>query len=234
VIALPPHDNQAPNAEFIVRPYRLSDRQAVRQLAGEDEHARPVLTARYRGYRDYLADGLSHYYDLEPESMLVAEANGVIIGNLLGAVDTNATKKRGENHTHRLRRRRLFLGAYGVPIWLIGILRTSWSPPITTPPHIDPTRYPAHLHIGVTREWRRRGVGSALMEAYETYLRHRGVVGYHLYASSFHYQGVSFYRKIGLDELGQFLWRFHDGTRWYTVTEHVFVRSFYIHHCGSK
>jgi len=206
----------------------------VRQLAGEDEHARPALAEKYRGYKEYLADGLSHYYDVEPESMLVAEANGLVIGNLLGGVDTRVTAEREKTHLRRLRRKRLLLGAYGIPIWLIGVIRTDRTPPITEPPYLDLAKYPAHLHIGVTRAWRRRGVGSALMEAYETHLRSQGVAGYHLYASSFHYQGVSFYRKIGLDELGQFLWRFHDGTRWRTVTEHVFVRSLSLHYHGRR
>ena len=218
-------DSQAVNAEFIVRPYRVSDREAVRQLAGEDEHARPDLAKRYPGFREYLADGLSHYYDLEPESMLVAEANGVVIGNLLGAVDTKIAEQRQVTHVRRLRRKRLLMGAYGIPIWLIKVIKSERAPGITKAPYVDPARYPAHLHIGVTRQWRRKGVGSALMKAYEAYLRGRGVVGYHLYASSFHYQGVSFCRKIGLDELGQFLWHFYDGTGWLTVTETIFVRS---------
>ena len=222
--SLPVH-SQTSSADFTIRPYRFSDREAVRRLAGEDEHARPALAEKYPGYREYLADGLSHFYDIEPESMFVAEANGVVIGNLLGAVDTRVTEKREKAYVRPLRRRRLLLGGYGIPIWLIGVIRTDRTPPITEPPNLDLAKYPAHLHIGVTREWRRRGIGSALMGTYERYLLDRGIAGYHLYASSFHYQGVSFYRKIGLDELGQFLWRFHDGTGWCTVTERVFVRS---------
>ncbi|UCH42602.1 MAG: GNAT family N-acetyltransferase [Dehalococcoidales bacterium] len=218
-------DNQAVGAEFTVRPYRSSDRQAVRQLAGEDEFGRPYLASKYSGYREYLADSVSHYYDLEPESMFIAESDGAVIGNLLGAVDTKATEKRQATHTHHLRRKRLLTGGYGLPFWLIKVIRSERVPTITRAPYVDPAEYPAHLHIGVNRKWRRRGIGSALMTAYENYLRSRGVAGYHLYASSFHYQGMSFYRKFGLEELGQFLWHFYDGRRWIIVTETVFVRS---------
>ena len=62
------------------------------------------------------------------------------------------------------------------------------------------------------------------MVRYETYLRQRGVSGYHLYASSFHPLGVAFYHKLGLELLGQFDWRLHTGFEWLAVTEMIFGR----------
>ncbi len=89
---------------------------------------------------------------------------------------------------------------------------------------MDHERYPAELHIGVRRDWRRQGIGAALMSAFEAYLRRKDVPGYRISASSYHHEGVSFYRKLGLDELGQFGRRFHDGFTWLEVQEYVFVR----------
>ena len=60
--------------------------------------------------------------------------------------------------------------------------------------------------------------------AFEAYLRQKRVPGYRIYASSYHYEGVSFYRKYGLEEIGQFGRRFHDGFRWHDVEEYVFVQ----------
>lgn len=217
------------NSEFVIRPYRPSDRTAVRQFAAADEHERPELLKRYPRLGEYRADGLAHYYDLEPESCFIAEANGEFIGNLLGAVDVAVAERREEIYTRSLRRRRLFLGRYGIPLWLIPIMRTGRAPRISEAPFVDPRKYPAELHIGVKREWRRRGAGAALMRAFESHLRDHGVPGYHLYASSYHHEGVAFYRKLGLQELGQFEWHFHDGFRWLRVTEHVFVRSLVRH-----
>ena len=48
--------------------------------------------------------------------------------------------------------------------------------------------------------------------------------GYHLHASSFHPMGVAFYTKIGLEIIGQFEWRFHNGYRWMDVLETRFAR----------
>ncbi len=212
------------NGRFVIRPYRRSDRDAVREFAAADEHERPELLKKYPRLGQYRADGLAHYYDLEPESCFIAETEGEFIGSLLGAVDVTVTEQREEAFTRLLRRKSLLLWRYGLPIWLIPIIRTERALRISRALRVDREKYPAELHIGVKRAWRRRGVGTALTNTFEDYLRDTGVPGYHLYASSYHHEGVSFYRKFGLEELGDFQWRFHDGFRWLTVTEHVFVK----------
>jgi len=60
------------------------------------------------------------------------------------------------------------------------------------------------------------------MAGYADYLVERDVPGYHLYASSFHPMEVAFYHKLGLEVLGQFQWRFHNGLEWLTITETIF------------
>jgi hypothetical protein len=144
----------ATNCDFIIRHYRTSDRDAVRHFAATDEYEQVRVRMGRSRLGEYRADGLAHYYDLEPESCFVAEADGEFIGNLLGAVDAAVAELREKTHTRRLRRRGLLLGRYGVPLWLISIIRTESAPRISEPPHVDPGRYPADLHIGVKREWR--------------------------------------------------------------------------------
>jgi len=208
-----------------VRPYRGADRDGVRRLAADDEFERPRLLARYPKWGDYRADGLSRFYDLEPESCFVAEAGGDVVGNLLGTIDARLAEEREETFTRALRRRRMLRGAYGMPLFLTPVMRTNRAPRLSEPPPIDPALYPAELHIGVDRAWRGRGVGHALVEAFETCLQSRGVPGYRVFASSYHADGVRFFRSLGLEELGTFEWRLHDGVEWKAVTEHVFVRN---------
>ncbi len=211
--------------ECVVRAYDVSDRDAVRCLAADDEFERPCLLARFPKWGEYRADGLAHFYDLEPESCFVAEAGGEVVGNLLGTVDARRAEEREKSFTRALHRRRTLHGAYGIPVFLIPILRTNRAPRLSEPLPIDPTLYPAELHIGVERAWRGRGVGRALVEAFEKHLQSRGVPGYRVFASSYHKDGVAFFRALGLRELGTFEWRLHDGVEWRTVIEHVFVRS---------
>jgi GNAT superfamily N-acetyltransferase len=83
-------------------------------------------------------------------------------------------------------------------------MRTDWKNRGINAPQVNRKKYPAHLHIGVLAEYRRQGLGTALMQRYTSYLHNNGVPGYHLYASSFHPLGVAFYRKLGLTLLGEF------------------------------
>ncbi len=85
------------NRAFAVRPYERSDRPALRaRLLGAEPdefglHA--GLVRRHPRIKVFFADGFSHYYDLEPESSFVADANDRIIGNLFGAVDTTVMER---------------------------------------------------------------------------------------------------------------------------------------------
>jgi ribosomal protein S18 acetylase RimI-like enzyme len=225
------------NIKFIIRSYRNIDQPAVRAIFGEDEFARPQLAIQYPRMSEYLADEVSHYYiNFEPESLFVAEVDDRVVGALLGAVDTF---RFGQYYHHRVQPylvKRLLAGAYGWPGWLLPIIRTNLAGRYVIAPKVDRRQYPAHLHIGVLACWRRIGIGTALMAHYTDYLCQREVAGFHLYASSFHPLSIGFYRKLRLETLGEFTWRFHNGYEWSTITELIFGKrlrqGLEIEHCS--
>lgn len=195
----------------------------MRAIDGTDEFARPELLRKNPRMAEYMADQASRYYEFEPKSTFVAEVEGRVVGALRGTVDT----ARSEEYEHRIRPlliMRFLSGAYGLPVWILPHFLTDRANKHALFPHPDLDRYPAHLHIGVLPEWRRQGIGTALMRYYTDYLRERGIAGFHLVASSFHPSGMAFYRKLQLEELAQFEWRFHNGVRWLDVTDTLFGR----------
>jgi len=209
--------------ELIIREYHKADLQGVRSIYGKDEFARPRLLYKYPRLKEYLADEVLYYFtQFEPESIFVAEVDGEIVGALLGAKNTLHQASCYERHTKPYLRKRCLSGVYGLPIWLLPELRTHMAGRKLKTPKVDYRQYPAHLHIGILSAWRRKGIGTELMKRYASYLRKNDISGYHLYASSFHPFGVAFYRKLGLEELGEFDWRFHNGYEWMNVTEYIF------------
>lgn len=205
-----------------IRPYQLSDRKAVRTIFGMDEFARPKLLQKYPRFSEYLADEMSYYPDYEAGSLFLAETNGQVVGTLLGAIETEKFERVYPQRIHPKLVQRGLVGGYEWSGWLPAILYTEWAERKVSAPKVDHIQYPAHLHIGVLPEWLRMGIGTALMQRYAEYVKERDVPGYHLYASSFHPPGVSFYLKLGLDLLGQFEWRLHTGFEWVNVIERIF------------
>jgi GNAT superfamily N-acetyltransferase len=208
----------------IIRLYSQDDRQELRKIYGMDEFARPKLLKKYPLFGEYLADEMSYYPDYEPESLFVADLDGQVVGALSGCTDTRRFETIYKNKVRRRLLLRVISGVYGWPGWLPAILYTENVDREVRAPKVDRDLYPAHLHISILPEWRRQGIGTALMEGFEDYLKSKSIPGYHLFASSFHEQGVAFYDKSSLTLLGEFGWRLHTGFEWVNVIEKIYVK----------
>lgn len=139
----------------IIRAYRTSDREAVREICRKTAY-------RNRGASSVFEDGeafadywTSYYTDEEPDSALVVEENGKVVGYLLGCADS-------ARFVHIMSRRivpRLVLRMLGrlisfrykqkttrrVIYWF---LFYSWR----ESPGVPIERYPAHYHCNILRE----------------------------------------------------------------------------------
>ncbi len=62
-------------------------------------------------------------------------------------------------------------------------------------------RYPAHLHINCAADWRSRGVGAGLIEAFCTEARRRGAPGVHVVTGA-GARNAAFYARNGFLERG--------------------------------
>lgn len=149
--------------------------------------------------RELFADMITLYYtDYEPESAFIALADGEPAGYLLGALDTRKYEQTMEKEIIPLLLKNMLSGKYELGAGARRNLSRAMLSQIRgeggTPP-LD--MFPAHLHIDLYEQFRRAGVGSALMNAYLDFLRGKGVRGVHLGTSSFHTQSLPFYEKHG-------------------------------------
>jgi GNAT superfamily N-acetyltransferase len=62
--------------------------------------------------------------------------------------------------------------------------------------------YPAHLHINVDAQWRRQGVGAALIEAFARHAAAAGAPGLHIVTGKAA-RNVAFYERNGFAVLGE-------------------------------
>ncbi len=164
-------DRRPPNGrpvrgDVAVRSYEATDRDAVRELCCRSAF-------RNRGARALIDDPelfgdfwASYYTDFEPESLLVAERGGMVIGYLMGCVDTQHYRRIMSRHiVPRVLARLVSRAArgqyrhqpqaYGFLRWLV--IR-SWR----EEPDIDTTAFPGHYHVNLARDGVMGGLYTAL------------------------------------------------------------------------
>lgn len=182
-----------------VRTYQPSDRSAVRQLSCDTADQGDSVD-RFFSDGETVADVLVRYYtDYEPQSLWVAECEGLVVGYLTGCLDTGRSTKvvrrkimpkavataiargalwRGE--TWRL------LAAFAGTVCLGGF-----------PPAIDLERYPAHFHINIRHGFRGRKLGQQLVESFRQQADRAGVCGIHVVARGDNAGGLAFFEAMG-------------------------------------
>ena len=186
-------------ADALVREYGPGDRAALRALfdrAGADS-----VVDQLWGHADSeAAVYLDPYLDGEPESLLVAESGGELIGYLTGCLDTSRFPSEGARMDRAIRDHRLFLrpramGFFARSLVDIATTRLRREERIEDG-FLDP-RWPAHLHMAVQADARGAGVAEALMRRWLARLEQEGVPGCHLQTSVENLRAVRFFTRMG-------------------------------------
>ena len=142
-----------------------------------------------------------YYTDAEPESALVAEIDGEVMGYLLGCVDSSkAWNPAGVVGRQLTRRGIAFRPGTARFVWrAVGdVIVDAARKRLPPAPFADP-RWPAHLHIDLLREARGRGVGAALVRRWLDTLRQAGVPGCHLETIAENTGAIAFFESMGFE-----------------------------------
>ncbi len=184
--------------KIIIRKISSEDRDAVRRICWNTGYGGNSVGPFFDDPALFADLWCSYYTDTEPQSTFVAEADGRVVGYLLGCLDTE--------HYNRIFARRvipavlgkILLGRYLIRRKTLRYFRSQLGQLIRREFKIPSLKlYPAHLHINIEEGYRRAGLGHLLMESYFAYLRENGVIGLHLGTSSLHSSALPFYDKLG-------------------------------------
>lgn len=169
-------------ATATIRPYAPADREAVRDICRRTAYRNRGSSAVFED-DDLFADYWTRYYtDFEPESCLILEEDGRIIGYLLGTVDARRHQK--------IMARRIVPGILARALWRLVTLqyrnpstrRMLWwlvSRGWREEPEIPLDRYPAHYHCNILREGYGKGYYSAMALKFLDRLDELGIAGLH-------------------------------------------------------
>lgn len=136
---------------------------------------------------------------------LVAEAEGAVVGYVVGACDLPRYRRHLAGQVPHLVAS-LVRGEF--PRWrgcLPFLARAARWPGRSAPDD----RFPAHLHVNLLTAARGRGVGRALLAAHLDCLARRGVVGVQLSTTTENAAAVALYAKLGFG-----VWREYESPLW--------------------
>lgn len=180
-----------------IRKYKSQDRDSVRKIAFDTALLGNSASAFFED-REVLEDFLTSYFlDYEPESCWVAEAEGKVIGYLLGAKNEEAVNKvfskkillkllwKAFKKGIIFKKKCFVFIFYSIKSLLKGEFKA---------PHFF-EEYPAVLHINIDEAFRGQGIGSKLIAIYLDYLKSQKVRGVHFPTLSD--RAANFYEKLG-------------------------------------
>lgn len=184
-----------------VRPYRASDREAVRRIAFDTGSMGEPAAWYWRDAASFADIWTAYYTDSEPESASVAVEGASVVGYLLGCVDSaRAPSARSALLRHLLRRQLLFRpGTAGFFLRAIADVVRELSVPSGA---VSDPRWPSHLHVNLLPAAPGRGAGRALMENWLDRLRELGSPGCHLGTLAENVKAIEFFRRIGFQPYG--------------------------------
>lgn len=187
-----------------VRGYEASDREAVRRICFETGYMGDPAAWQWAD-RESFADLFSRYYtDHEPESALVAEHDGEVVGYLLGCRDSSRVLSPAAMGGRSMLMRGLLFrpGTAGVLWRSLGDLATGVVRREPLPTGFEDERWPAHLHIDLLSSARSQGVGRELIGRWLQTLRDEDVAGCHLETWAENDGAIAFFGQMGFEVHG--------------------------------
>ncbi len=191
--------------EFRIRPYELRDRARVRHICFVTGYIGEPVAWQWRDAESFADIFTGYYTDAEPQSALVAEIDGEVVGYLLGCVDSSRAWNPATVIGRQITRRGIAFrpGTAGFVWRALGDVMVDAAHRRLPPSPFADSRWPAHLHIDLLRAARGRGVGSALMRRWLASLSRADVPGCYLETVAENGAAVGFFRSMGFEKRGE-------------------------------
>ena len=180
-----------------IRSFTPADEERVRDICFATAlFGRPMPPAV--ADRNWLTDALlGYHFAAEPESLLVAEADGNVIGYLAGCADPRRHQRWfRQKQARSLVLRAVFSRQIVAPgFWKLGLaaLGPSWG--LRRSLRKIAAAYPAFLHVNLDADWQGQGIGRRLLDHFAAQLRERHVPGVHVTTATV--AGRAFFARNG-------------------------------------
>jgi GNAT superfamily N-acetyltransferase len=177
----------------VAAPSDIEDVAGVCRLTADAGHPQPADVADPELVADVYA---RPYLVLEPRTARVLLADDVVVGYVVGALDSPSFYRRWQQVWTPTRLPR----PEGADPALVALLA---RPLIALPDGLR--RYPSHLHVNLLPHVRGGGNGAALLAAFMDGLAQAGSTGVHLRVDPANTTARQFYERLGFQAEGEYL-----------------------------
>ncbi len=184
----------------IIRNYKKSDREAVREICCQTAFMGDPLEIFFANKKIFADIWTKYYTDYEPESIFVAEEDGKVVGYITGCLNEEIYDKIFSKYIlpelikSFLKLRVIFNNKNFK--FFFNSLKSSILGEFKLP---DIPDCKAHLHINVTKAARKKGVGKKLMLRFFKYLKDNKIKKVELSTTS--EQGAKFFKAMGFKKI---------------------------------
>jgi ribosomal protein S18 acetylase RimI-like enzyme len=186
------------NTQVVIRKYVIEDLVAVKAIAGDTAFFGAPVETLMEDRHLFFDAFYAFFFDQETMTCWVAEHNGILVGFLVGSVDSSRQQKWSMFHIYPMIALGIILRKYHIGWktlkYVVGLVGQAVRGEL---PLTDTKLFPAHLHINVTSTSRGLGIGRQLLEAYHQQLRSLEVKGVHLHTTDQNISACILYEKMG-------------------------------------
>ena len=189
--------------EVVTRRFQPDDAEPIRSICHRTGFMGEPVEWMWKDRQSFTAFFCDWWLQNEPESVLVAELDGVVSGYLLGCEDS-----RRVTHETRTFFRQLALRGCGVRPGTAAVMWRMLGDGLVDgirgrlPERVWDQRWPAHLHINLLPTLRRQGAGRRLVSEWLGRLRDHEVPGCHLQTTAENTRAVAFFEAMGFEKHG--------------------------------
>lgn len=190
-------------SKIIIRPCKNDDEDGILEVCyktgymGEDLNNRGIFNdVKLFGYLFCL-----YYIRYEKKNCFVAvdsNRGNKIVGYIIGTLNSKRQEKLFKKKMiYKIVLRLLLHTSWKYPESLKQILFFIKSLDLKNEPKNLYKEYPSHLHINILPEYQHKGIGTMLMDKFETHVRENNIVGIHLRTSNKNIKALPFYKRKG-------------------------------------
>jgi ribosomal protein S18 acetylase RimI-like enzyme len=188
----------------VIRSFEPADRAAVRHICFVTGYMGDPIAWAWPDPESFADLFTGYYTDREPESALVVESEGRVVGYLLGCRDSTRVGMPAAMVGRHLVRRGLAVrrGTAGIVWRAAADLVAELARRGRLDAELADPRWPAHLHIDLLPEARGGGVGRRLVATWFETLRREEVAGCHLGTWAENAGAIAFFESVGFRREG--------------------------------